>query len=108
MGLDGVFADEEFFGDLTIAQAVGNQLQDLQLAARNPEFAQSRLVQSKELRRRDLPNDDRFLVLSEFESEPDSLMEVTLYVPSAFRTGMWPSRQKIPLFKSLYHVSRWT
>src|SRR5438132_8051930 len=72
MGLDGVFADEEFFGDLAIAQAVGNQLEDLQLAARNPEFAQSRLVQSKELRRRDLPNDDRFLVLSEFKSEPDT------------------------------------
>ena len=51
MGLDGVFADKEFFGDLAIAQAVGNQLEDLQLAARNPEFAQSRLVQSKELRR---------------------------------------------------------
>ncbi len=72
MGLDGVFADKEFFGDLAIAQAVGNQLEDLQLAARNPEFAQSRLVQSKELRRRDLPNDDRFLVLSEFKSEPDT------------------------------------
>ena len=32
------------------------------------------------------------------------LMEVTLYVPSAFRTRMWLSRQKIPLFKSLYDV----
>ena len=32
MGLDGVFADKEFFGDLAIAQAVGNQLEDLQLA----------------------------------------------------------------------------
>src|SRR5881409_1641560 len=29
MGLDGVFADKEFFGDLAIAQAVGNQLEDL-------------------------------------------------------------------------------
>ena len=26
MGLDGVFADKEFFSDLTIAQAVGNPL----------------------------------------------------------------------------------
>jgi len=32
MGLDGVFADKDFFGDLAIAQAVGNQLEDLQLA----------------------------------------------------------------------------
>jgi hypothetical protein len=54
MGLDGVFADKEFFGDLAIAQAVGNQLEDLQLARSNVEFGQSLLVQSKELRRRDL------------------------------------------------------
>jgi len=38
MGLDGVFADKEFFGDLAIAQAVGNQLEDLQLARSNAEF----------------------------------------------------------------------
>ncbi len=72
MGLDGVFADKEFFGDLAITQAVGNQLEDLQLARSNAEFGQSLLVQSKELRRRDLPNDDRFFVLSEFKAKPDS------------------------------------
>src|SRR5258708_4644366 len=72
MGLDGVLADKEFFGDLTIAQAVGNQLEDLQLAARNPELGQSLLVQSKELRRRHLPDDDRFFVFGEFESQPDT------------------------------------
>src|SRR5438552_18676992 len=72
MGLDGVFADEESFGDLAIAQAVGNQLEDLQLASGNAELGQSLLVQSKELRRRDLPNDNRFLVLSESKSEPDT------------------------------------
>src|SRR5258707_5528846 len=72
MRLDGVFADKEFFGDLTIAQAVGNQLEDLQLATGNAKLGQSLLVQSKELRRRHLPNDDRFLVFGEFESQPDT------------------------------------
>ena len=72
MGLDGVFADKEFFGDLAIAQAVGNQLEDLQLARINAELGQSLLVQSKELRRRHFSDDDRFLVLSEFKSEPDT------------------------------------
>src|SRR5437879_1594447 len=71
MGLDGVFADEEFFGDLAIAQAAGNQFEDFELAARNPELGQSRLVQSKELRRRHFSDDDRFFVPSKFESEPD-------------------------------------
>src|SRR5213080_2173723 len=70
MGLDGVFADEEFFGDLAIAQAVGNQLEDFEFAARNAELLQSLLVQSKELRRRHFFDDDRFFVLSEFKSEP--------------------------------------
>jgi hypothetical protein len=68
MGLDGAFADKEFFGDLAIAQAVGNQLEDLQLAARNAEFGQSLLVQSKELRRGDLPNDDVSLFLVDYPS----------------------------------------
>jgi len=71
MGLDGVFTDKEIFGDLAIAQAVGNQPEDLQLARSNAEFGLSILVQSKELRRRDLPNDDRSPVLSEFKSEPE-------------------------------------
>src|SRR2546425_8132535 len=40
MGLDGVFADEEFFGDLAIAQTDGNQFEYLQFAAGYAKFAQ--------------------------------------------------------------------
>jgi hypothetical protein len=72
MGLDGVFADKEFFGDLAIAQAVGNQLEDLQLASGNPELGQSLLVQSKELRRRHFSNNDCLFMFCEFESKPDA------------------------------------
>src|SRR5947208_16994985 len=72
MGLDGVFADEEFFGDLPIAQAVGNQLEDLQLAARNPKLGQSLLIQSEELRRRHFSDDDRLFVPGELKSKPDT------------------------------------
>ena len=72
MGLDGVFADKELLGDLAIAQAAGNQPEYLELTSSDAELAQSRLVQSKRLRRRDFFNDDSFLVFGEFKSELDA------------------------------------
>src|SRR5947208_12510429 len=72
MGLDGVFADEEFFGDLAIAQAVRNELEDFEFAPSNAELGQSLLVQSEELRRRHFPDDDRLFVPGELKSKPDA------------------------------------
>src|SRR6476620_7916279 len=72
VGLYCVFADEELFGDLAVAQAVGNQFQNFQLARSDAEFAQSGLVQSKRPWRRNLSNYYCFLVLGEPKSEPDA------------------------------------
>src|ERR1051326_2758603 len=72
VGLDRVFADKELCCDLAIAQTTGNQLEDLQLARRNAKLRLSLLVQSEDLQGRDLPDNDRFLVLREFESDPDT------------------------------------
>ena len=44
VSLDGVFADEEFVGDLAVAEALGDQLEDLQLAPRDAEVFQSLLI----------------------------------------------------------------
>ena len=47
MGLYGVFADEEFFGNLPVAHAVCDQLEYFQLAGRNRKLAQFSFIQDK-------------------------------------------------------------
>src|ERR671927_782311 len=43
MGLDGVFDNEEFVGDLAVAEALRNQLENFQLARGDAEIFQSLL-----------------------------------------------------------------
>src|SRR5580700_4502249 len=44
VGLDRVLADEEAGGDLAIAEALGDEDQDLELARRDPEGVEARLI----------------------------------------------------------------
>jgi hypothetical protein len=45
VGFDSVFADEEFVGDLAVAEALRDQLEDFQLARGDAEIFQSLLVE---------------------------------------------------------------
>lgn len=73
MRLDCVLADEELFGNLTIAHAHRNQREYLQLATGNTQLSKLSFIHNKRRGGRDenfLEDDDLFLS-GELESKPD-------------------------------------
>ncbi len=74
VSFDSVFADEEFVGDLAIAETLRDQLQDFQLASGDTEVFQSLLVEGERLcnGHRNFLNDEHFLLFSQFQPEPDT------------------------------------
>ena len=73
MGLHGVLGDKHAFGDLPVAQALGDQLQDLQLAFGHPNGCQSVVVpdEAGRHRRRDFLDDDPLFPRRDSEAEPN-------------------------------------
>ena len=74
VGLDRVFADEEFLGDLPVAHSLSDQLQNLQFTFGDAKSFQPLLIQSKWLRRRqgNYLNDQHLFLSGQLETEPDS------------------------------------
>ena len=74
MGLDGVFTDEEFARDLTVAHALCDQFQDFEFATRDAEIFQALFVQAESHGRgyRDFLDDQDFFPFGDFETEPDT------------------------------------
>ena len=76
VSLDGVLADEEAVGDLTIAQPLRDERENFELARRDPERVKLRLIQGEGGRwcfgrDKDFAQDDCFARLGEFDPEPD-------------------------------------
>src|ERR1041385_6775549 len=71
VSLDCVFADEEFVGDLAVAETLRDQLENFQLAPRDTEIFLSLLVESERLRHRNFLDDENFLLLRQLQPEPD-------------------------------------
>src|SRR5687767_7288187 len=76
MRLHRVFADEEAFPDLTVAEAGGHRLEDLELARRDAELFTPRFVTLKGSARRDrdryFAHHHHFLRARQLEPEPDA------------------------------------
>src|SRR5580704_8050348 len=80
MGFHGVFADEKFGGDLAIAQALGDQLQDFQLAGRDPQAFALFFVGDKRFAgggrhgnvHRNFLNHDSVLRFGQLQAQPDA------------------------------------
>jgi hypothetical protein len=74
VGLNGVFADEEFFSDLAVGHALGNEFEDFQFALRDAEVLQSLFIyrEGHGGRHGDFLNDQDFLFLRQLQAEPDA------------------------------------
>src|SRR5689334_22102296 len=71
VSLDCVFADEEFVGDLAVAETLRDQLENFQLAPRDTEIFQALLVESEWLGHRDFSDDENFFLVRQLQSKPD-------------------------------------
>ena len=74
MGLDGVFAHEEFARDLAVTHALCDQFQDFQFATRDAEIFQALFVQAESQGGgyRHFLDDQDFFSFGDFETEPDT------------------------------------
>ncbi len=74
VGLHGVFADEELFGDFAVAEALGDEFQDFQFAGSDAEGFALCLVLDERLAGRDWDffNDDPLLSTGQLETKPDA------------------------------------
>ena len=74
VGFDGVFADEEFAGDLTVAQALCDQFEDFEFATRDAEIFQALFVQTERQGSgyEHFLDDQDLLLFGDFETEPDT------------------------------------
>src|SRR4051812_35111058 len=70
MRLHGVLTDRQFLGDLTIAESLRDELEDLELTRRQSEPFDAGGIDRE--RPRDLHFDDDLLLLRELEAEPDA------------------------------------
>src|SRR6185369_15670478 len=72
VGLDRVFTDEEFFGNLSVAESLGDEFEDLEFAFGDAEASDFCCVQSKWFRRghRDFFDNHDLFFARQFESEP--------------------------------------
>src|ERR1051325_6862271 len=71
MGLDRVLADEELLGDFAVAQTIGDELQDLQLAGGDAQFLEFAGIDLKRTARGNRAFLYDNLRLRELEPQPD-------------------------------------
>ncbi len=74
MGLDRVLADVKLRGDLAVARALGDQFQDLELAARDAKILSFSIVRDgwSSRRNRDFLHNDALPSSSQLQTEPDA------------------------------------
>ena len=71
MGLDGVLADEEAIGDLAVAETLGDEGEDFELARGDAEGVELGLVEGEGFGG-DSFDDDRLAGFGELDAEPDA------------------------------------
>jgi len=75
VGFDSVFTDEEFVGDLAVAETLCDQLEDLELTFRNAEILEALLIQGEgwcDCGHGDFFNNDDLRLFGQLQSEPDA------------------------------------
>ncbi len=74
MGLHSVLADEEFFGDFAITEALGDEFEDLEFAWGDTEGFALGIVLDERLAGRhwDFLDDDALLCAGQLQAEPDT------------------------------------